>query len=123
MRDVRVIQKLRRSELSLESVVAKGKNLSVLDVANASLGGTIIDVSKKVHPKFLQLMRNISREAGLRWCGIDVMVEGSVTAAPKQYWVLEVNAAPGLKLFAASSPATRKRVLQIYEEIFRRALK
>lgn len=121
--DGRLGQKLSRLRLSLESVVALGEKVPLLDAANASLGGTVVDATKLVHPKFLKLVKNISREVGLRWCGIDILVDGSVSEPPNKYWVLEVNGAPGLSHYAASGPSARRRALQIYEEIFRRALK
>lgn len=121
--DVRLGQKLSRSRLSLKSVLAAGEKLSLLDIANASLGGTVVDVTGRVHPGFLKLVKNIARDVGLRWCGIDILVGGTVAEAPDRYWVLEVNSAPGLTHYAASGPTARKRVHQIYEEIFRRLIK
>ena len=55
----------------------------------------------------------------LRMCGVDLMIRGDISEAPKKYWVLEINAAPGLDHYVRTGPAQKK----IVEDLYLRVLK
>ncbi|MFA6158033.1 MAG: cyanophycin synthetase [Candidatus Paceibacterota bacterium] len=121
MSDPRIAAKLARSGLSLRSVVLKGERVFLLDNANLSTGGDSIDVTDAVHPKFAELSITLTRDMGLRICGVDLMIDGDITEAPKarKHWILEINAAPGLDHYAKSGKAQEKIVEDLYVEVMR----
>jgi D-alanine-D-alanine ligase-like ATP-grasp enzyme len=59
-----------------------------------------VDVTDKVHPAFRDLAVKLTRDMGLRLCGVDLMIDGDVGQKPNAYWILEINAAPGLDHYA-----------------------
>lgn len=120
--DVRIHRKLKHGGHSIATVPARGEEVVLLDAANLSLGGEAVDVTAVLHPRFKRLAVTMARDAGLLWCGIDLMVVGDIKDPPAQYWVLEINAAPGISHFAAIGPQTRARVLAVYMAVFHRAL-
>ncbi|KND47279.1 MAG: Cyanophycin synthase [Parcubacteria bacterium C7867-004] len=117
-RDPAILQKLKRAGLTLDSVIAKDERVFLRDNANLSSGGDLEDVTKTIHPAFKRLAVSISREMGLKLCGVDMMVEGSITEAPGTYVVLEVNSSPGLAHYVSHGPAQEK----IVENLYRKAL-
>jgi D-alanine-D-alanine ligase-like ATP-grasp enzyme len=64
-----------------------------------------------MHPKFKKIAVDVTRKLGLRLAGVDFIVEGDICDAPGTYWILELNAAPGLDNYAGTR-AHRAKVLQ-----------
>ena len=56
---------------------------------------------------------------GLRLCGVDLMIDGDISEAPDEYWVLEINSAPGLDHYAQSGKAQQKIVEDMYLEVLK----
>jgi D-alanine-D-alanine ligase-like ATP-grasp enzyme len=117
--DPRIVQKLRRQGLTMRSIPAKGVQIFLLDNANLSTGGEAMDVTRRMHPAFKRLAVRLTRDMGLRLCGVDLIVQGSVTETPERYWVLEVNAAPGLDHHAATGRAQEKIVEKLYLKVLK----
>ncbi len=117
--DPRIAEKLGRQGMSMASRPAKGERVYLLDNANLSTGGDSIDVTDTVHPLFKRVAIRLTKDMGLRLCGVDLMIEGDIGRAPGKYWVLEVNAAPGLDHYAQ----TGKKQEQIVEDLYLKVLK
>jgi D-alanine-D-alanine ligase-like ATP-grasp enzyme len=117
--DPRIAQKLRRQGLSMRVVPAKGARVFLLDNANLSTGGEATDVTRRMHPAFRRIAVRLTRDMGLRLCGVDLVVQGSIAEKPEQYWVLEVNAAPGLDHYAATGRAQEKIVERLYLKVLK----
>ncbi|MEK7607893.1 MAG: ATP-grasp domain-containing protein [Patescibacteria group bacterium] len=119
--DVRMSQKLSHQGLSFSSVPKKGVQVFLLDNANLSTGGNSIDVTKKVHPKFRDLAVRLTRDMGLRLCGVDLMIEGNITEVPKKskYWIIEINSAPGLDHYIKIGKEQEKIVENLYLEVLK----
>ncbi len=100
--DRRMKLKLKREGFSLKSVLPRGRQISLLDVANLSPGGEAINAIDKIHPKFRDIAIKITRDMGLRFCGVDIMVtRGDISKNPKKekecdYYIIETNSSPGL---------------------------
>jgi cyanophycin synthetase len=93
---------LERKKLSLQSVVEKGECVYLKDTANLSTGGTAEDVTDEVHEENIRLAERIARIIGLDICGIDIMAPDVSTPITKNGGaILEVNAAPGLRMHIA----------------------
>ncbi|MCR4285425.1 MAG: cyanophycin synthetase [Candidatus Kaiserbacteria bacterium] len=117
--DPRIKEKLARGGYTLESVVTKSKKVFLLDNANLSSGGEAVDVTSVVHPTYRALAVSLTRDMGLRLCGVDLMIYGDITEESKQYWVLEINAAPGLDHYARSGVDQQKIVEQLYTKVLK----
>jgi D-alanine-D-alanine ligase-like ATP-grasp enzyme len=118
-RDPRIVETLKRYNLSFSSVLPRGERVYLLDNANLSSGGDSIDVTRRVHPEFKRLAICLTKDMGLRLCGVDLMIEGDITAPPRTYWILEINAAPGLDHYARSGRAQQKIVERLYLDVLR----
>ncbi len=119
--DPRILYKLRRQKLSLVSVPVKGQQVFLLDNANLSSGGDSRDVSKIINPKFAEFAIQLSKQMGLRLCGVDLMIDGTIAdePTPDKFWVLEINAAPGLDHYVRSGREQEKVVEQLYLKVLK----
>ncbi|MES2023595.1 MAG: cyanophycin synthetase [Patescibacteria group bacterium] len=117
--DPRIKEKLKHFGLNLKSVLARGQRIYLLDNANLSTGGDSIDVTKKVHPLFKKLAIKLTKDMGLRLCGVDLMVKGDISEKPNTYWVLEINSAPGLDHYAKTGKAQEKIVEDLYLQVLK----
>lgn len=115
--DFRIVNQLKRAGLSLRSVIQKGRHLELLPNANLSTGGDALDVTGTMHLAWQKLAIRLTRDMNLRYCGVDVMTEGTLEETPKSYVVLEVNAAPGLDHYASSGAGQRRIVEKMYRKI------
>ncbi|KKW47085.1 MAG: cyanophycin synthetase [Candidatus Kaiserbacteria bacterium GW2011_GWA2_58_9] len=117
--DIRIAHKLGVQKLALRSVPERGKQVFLLDNANLSSGGDAVDVTKPIHPEFKKIAVELTRDMGLRLCGVDLMVAGDIRQAPKKYRVLEVNAAPGLDHYVKQGRAQQKTVENLYLKVLK----
>lgn len=117
--DPRIAEKLKRQGLSLRSFPAKGERIYLLDNANLSTGGDSIDVTDAAHPAFKDIAIRVSKDMGLRLCGVDLMIAGDITQEPGTYWILEINSAPGLDHYAQTGQIQEKIVEDLYLEVLK----
>jgi len=117
--DPRISDRLKRQGLSLRSVPAKGERVYLLDNANLSAGGDAVDVTTAAHPAFKRIAVQVTKDMGLRLCGVDLMVAGDITQKPGTYWILEINSAPGLDHYAQAGRAQEKIVEDLYLEVLK----
>jgi len=119
--DRRIADKLSRQGLSFYSRPSKGQLVYLLDNANLSSGGDSKDVTEVVHPDFQKLAVNVTKDMGLRLCGVDLMIAGDISQAPRkgEYWIIEINSAPGLDHYATIGKAQQKIVEDLYLEVLK----
>lgn len=117
--DYRIKMRLSRMKLTQDSVPEKNKKVQLLDNANLSSGGDAKDVTKIIHPAFQKIAIDLTRNMGLRYCGVDLMVDGDISKPPKKYWVIEINAAPGIDNYSASGKEQEKIVEDLYTEVLK----
>lgn len=102
---------LEHRNLNLNSVLPENEILVLKDTANLSTGGTAIDVTDDVHPDNIRTAERVARLIGLDICGIDIMAEDIRQPLHKQDGaIIEVNAAPGLRMHVAPSEGMPRRV-------------
>ncbi|MBI4093229.1 MAG: hypothetical protein HY420_04870 [Candidatus Kerfeldbacteria bacterium] len=120
--DPRIAEKLKRQGLALRSVPSLGERVFLLDNANLSSGGDAVDVTASVNIAFRQLAVRLTSDMNLRLCGVDLMVDGHISGppVPGKYWVLEINAAPGLDHYAKTGKAQKRIVEELYLKVLRR---
>jgi D-alanine-D-alanine ligase-like ATP-grasp enzyme len=118
--DKRIAQNLRRQRLTMRSVVPRHTCIYLLDNANLSTGGDAIDVTDVIHRSFIRTAIDLTRDMGLRLCGVDLIVDGDIADQPHgNYRILEVNAAPGLDHYAKAGKTQAKIVEDMYLEVLR----
>jgi len=122
--DFRFDLKLKNNNLNRASVLAKGQIFALLDNRNLSTGGEAVDVTDKIHASFKNLAINITRDMGLRYCGVDLMIRDDIKKPlnPKinNYHVIEINSAPGLDHYAESGVKQKKIVKEMYRKILKK---
>ena len=84
--------------LNLESIPGSGIRVVLRNNANLSTGGTATDVTDDVHPDLAATVEAAARMIGLDICGVDVVCESVSQPLHGQGVVIEVNAAPGLRM-------------------------
>ena len=93
------ISTLKNQDLSPESVPAKGLRVTLRNNANLSTGGTATDVTEDVHPDLAASAIAAAQMVGLDICGVDVVCENVFKPLEEQGGgIVEVNAAPGLRM-------------------------
>ncbi|MDE2188684.1 MAG: cyanophycin synthetase [Patescibacteria group bacterium] len=119
--DRRIVHKLRRQHLSFSSCPSDGQVVYLLDNANLSTGGDSKDVTNTIHPAFQKLAVDVTRDMGLRLCGVDLMVDGDITSAPKKgaYWIIEINSAPGFDHYASSGKTQMRIIEDLHLEVLK----
>ncbi len=116
--DPRIKAKLKRQHLTLQSVLEVGDAIFLLDNANLSTGGESVDVTDIVHPEMAKMAVKLTKDMGLRLCGVDVIVPISIDQSLKSgYHIIEVNSAPGLDHYAALGDKQRKIVEDLYLQV------
>lgn len=122
--DFRIDLALKRRGFSLASVLARGQTLALLANSNLSTGGEAIDVGEKIDASYKNLAVNIARDLGLRYCGVDLMIGQDIKkplqAKTNNYYVIEVNAAPGLDHYAQSGARQKRAIKEMYRKILRK---
>jgi cyanophycin synthetase len=109
--DDQTLELLKLNSLSLDSVLKENECLHLKDTANLSTGGTAVDVTDEVHPENVLLAERVARIIGLDICGIDIMAPDVSSPLNKNGGaVLEVNAAPGLRMHIAPSGGSPRNV-------------
>jgi cyanophycin synthetase len=104
-------QLLQKKNYTLQTVLPKGLVLHLKDTANLSTGGTATDVTDTVHPSNVRLFERIARIIGLDICGIDIMAHDLSRPIKKNGGaVIEVNAAPGLRMHLQPSSGQPRNV-------------
>lgn len=118
--DPRIKNKLAQQELALNSILENNRKIFLLDNANLSTGGDSVDVTKDIHPSFKKLAIAVTRDMGLRICGVDIMVTtGDITKDLKhcKYYIIEINSAPGLDHYVTTGKAQKKIVEDMYLKV------
>jgi len=90
--------------LNADSVPARGRRVSLRHNANLSTGGTATDVTDDVHPEVAHRAIIAAKMVGLDICGVDMVCDSILQ--PLELiggGVVEVNAAPGLRMHLSPS--------------------
>jgi cyanophycin synthetase len=103
-----------------DSVPALGQRVMLRNNANLSTGGTATDVTEDVHPAVAASAIEAAQMVGLDICGVDMVCESVLTPLEEQDGgIVEVNAAPGLRMHLAPSYGKPRPVGEcIIEDMF-----
>lgn len=109
--------RLARQNLTEDSVPARGTELQVLDAANLSAGGRMVDDTNRMHSYWREFCVRLARDMNLVFVGIDLLC-ADITRPDTDYAIIEINAAPGLRNYASLGTEQQTRIRALYREIF-----
>ena len=90
---------LEKQDLTIDSVPQVGMRVVLRNNANLSTGGSATDVTADVHPDMAASAVAAAQMVGLDICGVDVVCEAVYKPLEEQGGgIVEVNAAPGLRM-------------------------
>ena len=90
---------LKKQGYDADSVPPPGTLIFLRNNANLSTGGSATDVTDEVHPEMAARAVSAARMIGLDICGVDIVAESVLYPLEEQHGgVVEVNAAPGLRM-------------------------
>ena len=90
--------------LNAQSVPEKGKRVLLRNNANLSTGGSATDVTDEVHPELAARMVTAAQMVGLDIAGVDLVAETILKPMEEQRaGIVEINAAPGLRMHLSPS--------------------
>jgi cyanophycin synthetase len=95
---------LAKQGYTAESIPAAGARVILRNNANLSTGGTATDVTDDVHPEVAARAVEAAQTIGMDICGVDVVCESVLRPLEEQSGgIVEVNAAPGLRMHLSPS--------------------
>jgi cyanophycin synthetase len=98
------VASLHAQGLAPDSVPLKGQRVLLRNNANLSTGGSATDVTDDVHRDVAARAVAAAQMVGLHICGVDVVCESVLRPLEEQSGgIVEVNAAPGLRMHLAPS--------------------
>jgi cyanophycin synthetase len=98
------VARLNVQGLTPDDIPEKGRRVVLRNNANLSTGGTATDVTDEVHPDVAARAVAAARMVGLEICGVDVVCETVVRPLEETGGgIVEVNAAPGLRMHISPS--------------------
>jgi cyanophycin synthetase len=102
---------LEKNGFSLNYIPEMGQIVQVAGNANLSTGGQAIDVTDEVHPTIKEVAIQAAKAVGLDIAGID-MISKDISAPfnPDTSAILEVNAAPGIRMHHHPSKGKKRDV-------------
>jgi cyanophycin synthetase len=110
-RDSHTVEFLAQRGLTLESVPAAGERVLLRATANLSTGGTSVDRSDEIHTENIVCCEMAAGAVGLDIAGIDILSPDiSVPFRENGAVILEVNAAPGLRMHTHPAVGTPRNV-------------
>lgn len=111
---------LARAGMTFDSVPSEGQRVVLSDTANLSTGGTAIDRTVEAHRDNLAIATRAALTVGLDVAGIDfVMPDIAQSWRRSGGGIVEVNAAPGLRMHLEPSEGTPRPVARpIIESLF-----
>ncbi|MDB5773536.1 MAG: putative Cyanophycin synthetase [Burkholderia sp.] len=93
------VKTLTKQGYTAESIPAKGVRVVLRNNANLSTGGIATDVTDDVHPQLAARAVEAAQMVGLDICGVDLVCESVLKPMEEQGGgIVEVNAAPGLRM-------------------------
>jgi cyanophycin synthetase len=104
---------LAQAGLTLDTVPPAGADIVLRGTANLSTGGTAIDRTDEIHPDNAAIAMQAAAIVGLDVAGIDMMAADiGQNIAVSGGGIVEVNAAPGLRMHLAPSEGQPRNVAE-----------
>jgi len=101
---------VQQQGLSLESVPLAGQRVILRENANLSTGGSANDVTAQIHPHIVKTCEWAAKQIGLDVAGVDLICRDISLPLTQQGAIVEVNAAPGLRMHEMPSHGSPRAV-------------
>lgn len=123
--DALVEEFLSRDGLSPDSIPEAEQVVQLRATANLSTGGTAVDRTNEIHPDNAEIARRAALVVGLDVCGVDFVCPDIARSVRETGGgIIEVNAAPGLRMHIEPSEGAPRDVAKpIVEMLFPRGRK
>ncbi|WP_341678621.1 cyanophycin synthetase [Niveibacterium sp. SC-1] len=114
------LARLAAQDMTAETVPPRGQRVILRNNANLSTGGTATDVTDDVHPEVAARAIEAAKMIGLDVCGVDVVCDSMLEPLEDQGGgIVEVNAAPGLRMHLSPSYGKGRKVGEaIVDQVF-----
>ncbi len=113
---------LNRQGFNPDSVPEEGEDVYLRESANLSTGGTAADITDTVHPSIKRMCERAARVMGMDVAGIDLVaadLSKTLRDEDSEVTVVEINAAPGLRMHQSPSEGKSRDVAQaIVDQLF-----
>ncbi len=94
----------------LENIIPKGEKLTLRENANLSTGGEAIDYTDAICKENIDICKRTAKAIGLNICGIDICSSDISKPIGKKDAIIEVNAAPGIRMHHYPSKGVSRNV-------------
>lgn len=108
--DQAMMEFMKRRGLAVNQAPRPSEVVYLRECANLSTGGTARDVTDFVHPQIAAICERAARIIGLDICGIDLILDDIDAPLRSDNGVIEINAAPGLRMHLAPSEGRSRDV-------------
>ncbi|MBV4424632.1 cyanophycin synthetase [Clostridium tyrobutyricum] len=121
---IKVDEKLRthikKENYTLDSILEKNKKLVLRENANLSTGGKAEDCTDMICRENVDICERAAKAIGLDICGIDLCCSDISKSAFENGAILEINAAPGIRMHQYPSKGRARNVSKaILDELFK----
>ena len=94
-KDKPVNEYLKLQDLTLDSVPAKGKRITLRSNSNCSTGGESVDYTETMPTKFKRIAEKAAASFNAKICGVDIIIED---IKKDKYAIIEINDNPGYSI-------------------------
>src|SRR5215813_567943 len=101
--DPALMEFMKRRDLTVDYVPEPDQVVYLRECANLSTGGTARDVTDLIHPQIAAMCERAAQTIGLDICGIDLILDDIARPLGPDNGIVEVNAAPGLRMHVSPS--------------------
>src|SRR5215468_8483141 len=101
--DPAMMEFMKRRDLTVDYVPGSDQVVYLRECANLSTGGTARDVTDLIHPRIATMCERAAQIIGLDICGIDLILDDVARPPGPDNGIVEVNAAPGLRMHISPS--------------------
>jgi cyanophycin synthetase len=105
-----VLARLAKHGRALDDVLVSGERYDLRDSVNLSTGGTATDVTDIIHVDTRLACERAARVVGLDVCGVDLVCDDIAKPLTSQGAIIELNAAPGIRMHEHPSAGQARRV-------------
>jgi cyanophycin synthetase len=118
--DGALIKYLEQKHYSLNSILPYKGKLNLKDNANLSTGGFAIDCTDLICEENIAICKRAASAVGLNICGIDIICEDIGKPVNEGGAIIEINAAPGIRMHHNPSMGTKRNVAShIVDKLFK----
>jgi cyanophycin synthetase len=118
--DDALIAYLNQKKYSLNTIIPKKEKLNLKDNANLSTGGFAIDCTDLICEENIEICKRVASAIGLDICGIDLRCEDISNPIGSKGAIIEVNAAPGIRMHHNPCIGTKRNVAgHIVDKLFK----